>query len=71
MSDRNLYAKGLKPACAGRGLKVAARDIVPLSLEENGEAGHSNAADPDVARLMGELEANCEHFTFLGCYDEQ
>ena len=31
----------------------------------------ANAADPDVARLMGELEANCEHFTFLGCYDEQ
>ncbi len=31
----------------------------------------ANAADPDVARLMGELEANCERFTFLGCYDEQ
>ena len=31
----------------------------------------ANAADPDVARLMGELKANCEHFTFLGCYDEQ
>ncbi len=31
----------------------------------------ASVADPDVARLMGELEANCEHFTFLGCYDEQ
>ena len=27
--------------------------------------------DPDMVRLLGELEAHSEHFTFLGCYDEQ
>ncbi len=31
----------------------------------------ASAADPDVVRLLGELEAHCERFTFLGCYDEQ
>ena len=31
----------------------------------------ASVADPDVLRLMGELEAHCERFTFLGCYDEQ
>ena len=31
----------------------------------------ASAADPDVVRLLGELESHCEHFTFLGCYDEQ
>ena len=31
----------------------------------------ASAQDPDVVRLLGELEAHCEHFTFLGCYDEQ
>ena len=27
--------------------------------------------DPDVVRLLRELESYCERFTFLGCYDEQ
>ena len=31
----------------------------------------ASVADPDILRLMGELEAHCERFTFLGCYDEQ
>ncbi|MBQ8109390.1 MAG: chorismate mutase [Clostridia bacterium] len=31
----------------------------------------ASAADPDVVRLLGELESHSEHFTFLGCYDEQ
>ena len=31
----------------------------------------ASAADPDTVRLMGELEAHCDKFTFLGCYDEQ
>ena len=31
----------------------------------------ADAHDADVVRLLGELEAHCEHFTFLGCYDEQ
>ena len=31
----------------------------------------ASAADPDVVRLLGELESHCEHFTFLGCYDEE
>ena len=31
----------------------------------------ASAADPDVVRLLGELESHCDHFTFLGCYDEQ
>ncbi len=31
----------------------------------------ADAHDPDVVRLLGELEGHCEHFTFLGCYDEQ
>lgn len=30
----------------------------------------ASAADPDVVRLLGELESHCERFTFLGCYDE-
>ena len=30
----------------------------------------ASVADPDVVRLLGELESHCEHFTFLGCYDE-
>ena len=30
----------------------------------------ASVADPDMVRLLGELEAHCEHFTFLGCYDE-
>ena len=28
------------------------------------------AAEPEVIRLLGELEAHCDRFTFLGCYDE-
>ena len=28
------------------------------------------AAEPEVVRLLGELEAHCDRFTFLGCYDE-
>ena len=28
-------------------------------------------SDADVVRLLGELEAHCEHFTFLGCYNEE
>lgn len=31
----------------------------------------ASAADPDIVRLMGELEAHCDKYTFLGCYDEQ
>ena len=31
----------------------------------------ASAADPDVVRLLGELESHCDRFTFLGCYDEQ
>ena len=31
----------------------------------------ASVRDADVARLLGELEGHCEHFTFLGCYDEQ
>ena len=31
----------------------------------------ASAGDPDVVRLLGELEGHCEHFTFLGCYDEE
>ena len=28
------------------------------------------ARDEDVLRILSELESHCEHFTFLGCYDE-
>ena len=31
----------------------------------------ASVADPEILRLMGELEAHCDRFTFLGCYDEQ
>ena len=31
----------------------------------------ASVADPDILRLLGELEAHCDRFTFLGCYDEQ
>ena len=31
----------------------------------------ASVADPDVVRLLGELEAHCDKFVFLGCYDEQ
>lgn len=31
----------------------------------------ASVADPDIVRLLGELEAHCDRFTFLGCYDEQ
>ena len=31
----------------------------------------ASVADPQVVRLLGELEARCDRFTFLGCYDEQ
>ena len=31
----------------------------------------ASVADPDILRLMGELEAHCDRVTFLGCYDEQ
>lgn len=31
----------------------------------------ASVSDADVVRLLGELEGHCEHFTFLGCYDEQ
>jgi len=31
----------------------------------------ASVTDPDILRLMGELEAHCDRFTFLGCYDEQ
>ena len=30
----------------------------------------ASVADPDVVRLLGELESHCERFVFLGCYDE-
>ena len=30
----------------------------------------ASVADPDTVRLLGELEAHCERFVFLGCYDE-
>lgn len=31
----------------------------------------ASVADPDIVRLLGELEGHCDKFTFLGCYDEQ
>ena len=31
----------------------------------------ASARDPDVVRLLGELEAHCDRFTFLGCYEER
>lgn len=31
----------------------------------------ASAHDPEIVRLMGELEAHCDRFTFLGCYDER
>ncbi len=31
----------------------------------------ASVSDPQVVRLLGELEARCDRFTFLGCYDEQ
>ena len=31
----------------------------------------ASVADPDIVRLLGELEAHCDRFVFLGCYDEQ
>lgn len=31
----------------------------------------ASAADPDIVRLLLELEAHCERFVFLGCYDEK
>ena len=31
----------------------------------------ASVADPDILRLLGELEAHCDRFAFLGCYDEQ
>ena len=31
----------------------------------------ASVSDPDILRLLGELEAHCDRFTFLGCYDEQ
>ena len=31
----------------------------------------ASAADPDIVRLLCELEAHCDRFAFLGCYDEQ
>ena len=31
----------------------------------------ASVADPDILRLLGELEAHCDRFVFLGCYDEQ
>lgn len=30
-----------------------------------------SVTDPEVVRLLGELEAHCDKFTFLGCYSEQ
>ena len=30
----------------------------------------ASVADPDIVRLLGELEAHCDRFVFLGCYDE-
>ena len=31
----------------------------------------ASASEPDTVRLLGELEAHCDKFTFLGCYEEQ
>ena len=31
----------------------------------------ASVADPDMVRLLGELEAHCDRFVFLGCYDER
>ena len=31
----------------------------------------ASVADPDVVRLLGELEAHAERFVFLGCYEER
>ena len=31
----------------------------------------ASVEDPDVVRLLEELEGRCDRFTFLGCYDER
>ena len=31
----------------------------------------AGVSDPAVVRLLCELEAHCDRFTFLGCYDEE
>ena len=31
----------------------------------------ARVSDPAIVRLLCELEAHCDRFTFLGCYDEQ
>ncbi len=31
----------------------------------------ASVRDPEVVRLLGELEAHCDRFVFLGCYDER
>ncbi|MBR2698256.1 MAG: chorismate mutase [Clostridia bacterium] len=31
----------------------------------------ASVQDPEVVRLLGELEAHCDRFVFLGCYDER
>ena len=30
----------------------------------------ASVRDPDIVRLLGELEAHCDKFVFLGCYEE-
>ncbi len=61
-------------------LAVAGVDIVRLESRPlpGREAGYrffldmsASVADPDVVRLLGELEAECDGFALLGCYDEQ
>lgn len=31
----------------------------------------ASAADPDILRILCELESHADHFVFLGCYDER
>ena len=31
----------------------------------------ASAADPDIRRILCELESHADHFVFLGCYDER
>ena len=62
--------------------RLAIADINLLKLESRPIPGRefefrfffdmaASAADPDVVRLLGELESHCDRFTFLGCYCEQ
>ena len=61
--------------------RLAIADVNLLKLESRPIPGRefefrfyfdmaASVDDPDVIRLLAELEAHCDRFTFLGCYDE-